>query len=114
MVLIYKICHRDDWAEAERAGSYAGSAKDREDGFIHFSSADQVLGTLNKYYADAAGLVLVAVDPAPLGGTLKFEPSRDGALFPHLYGALPLRAVAWARPIATDDEGQFVLPPECT
>lgn len=113
MALIYKICHRDDWAEAERAGCYAGSAKDKEDGFIHFSSADQVLGTLNKYYADADDLLLVAVDAAPLGAALKFEPSRDGALFPHLYDVLPVSTVRWAKPIAKNAAGAFVLPPEC-
>ncbi len=110
-MFIYKICPQTEWAQA--GSSYAGSAKDKEDGFIHFSTAAQVLGTLNKYYADAGDLVLVAVDPGPLGDRLRYEPSRDGALFPHLYGTLPLTSVRWVKPIARNQDGGFVLPREC-
>jgi uncharacterized protein (DUF952 family) len=110
--LIYKICHADEWAAALRQQIYAGSAKDREDRFIHFSTAAQVPGTLETYYAGADGLVLLAVDGAALGAALRFEPSREGALFPHLYGTLPLTFVKWAKPILRRD-GVFVLPPEC-
>lgn len=77
-MLIYKICPRAEWAKTVNA--YAGSAKDKEDGFIHFSTAEQLLGTLNKYYAGVSDLLLVAVDPTPLGDGLRYEPSRDGAL----------------------------------
>jgi uncharacterized protein (DUF952 family) len=112
VALIYKICHRDEWEAALRQQIYAGSAMDREDRFIHFSTAAQVPGTLEKYYAGADGLVLVAVDTAPLGAALRFEPSREGALFPHLYGTLPLTFVKWAKPVQCRD-GAFVLPPEC-
>lgn len=107
-MLIFKIVRAN-----ERAGvgeTYAGSAKDRADGFLHFSTADQLMGTLTRYYADAEELLLVAVDADALGDALKFEPSRDGALFPHLYGALPRAAVKWAKPIARDAQGEFVLP----
>lgn len=113
-MLIYKICHQGEWGEAERQALYVGSAKDREDGFLHFSTAEQVPGTLARYYAGAADLVLVAVDPAALGGALRHEPSRDGALFPHLYGSLPLSTVRWAKPIIRDRDGGFVLPKEMT
>jgi uncharacterized protein (DUF952 family) len=111
--LIYKIVHLAEWEQAERQGIYAGSAKDREDRFMHFSSADQVTGTLAKYYAGAGDLVLVAVDPKPLGDALKFEPSRGGALFPHLYGTLPTTFVKWAKPIRRGADGAFILPAEC-
>jgi len=98
-MLIYKICDAAEWAEAERDGNYAGSANDREDGFLHFSTAEQVPGTLERYYSGADDLVLVAVDPAPLGIAVRYEAASNGALYPHLYGTLPLTAVKWARPI---------------
>jgi uncharacterized protein (DUF952 family) len=107
---IFKICHKAEWREAEAVGVYHGSAKDRTDGFLHFSTVEQLMGTLTRYYADAHDLVLVAVDPAALGLALKFEPSRDGALFPHLYGALPLTAVKWVRDIGRNADGNFALP----
>ena len=113
MALIYKICHKDEWAQALRQHIYAGSAKDREDHFIHFSTAMQVPGTLALYYAEAEELVLVAVDPGALGTALRYEPSRNGAQFPHLYGTLPLSFVQWARPIMRGRDGVFVLPQEC-
>ena len=112
--LILKICHAEEWKAAEGAGIYPGSRKDREDGFLHFSTAEQLMGTLTRYYADANDLVLVAVDADALGGALKHEPSRDGQLFPHLYGELPQTAVRWVRPIARGPQGSFVLPAELT
>ncbi len=112
-MFIYKICHQAEWAQAVRDNIYAGSAKDREDHFIHFSKAEQVAGTLAKYYAGAGDLVLVAVDPDPLGDLLRYEPSRDGALFPHLYGTLPLTFVRWVKPIPRKADGSFQLPEEC-
>jgi uncharacterized protein (DUF952 family) len=112
-MLIYKICHQDEWAQAMREHIYAGSAKDREDHFIHFSTAEQVPGTLARHFSGAGDLVLAAVDPAALGSALKVEPSRDGALFPHLYGTLPLTFVKWVKPIARNPDGSFVLPKEC-
>jgi uncharacterized protein (DUF952 family) len=111
--LIYKICHREEWAQAVRQQIYAGSAKDREDQFMHFSDGEQVMQTLIRYYADADDLVLVAVDPRTLGNALRYEPSRDGAQFPHLYGTLPLTFVKWARPIRRRDDGSFALPGDC-
>ncbi|HTQ15616.1 MAG TPA: DUF952 domain-containing protein [Rhizomicrobium sp.] len=109
--MIFKIVHASDW---DRTGScYRGSDKDRADGFLHFSTAAQLPGTLAKHYAGATdALVLVAADCAALGDTLKFESSRDGALFPHLYGPLPLAAVKWVRPIERGEDGRFVLPGE--
>ena len=109
-MLIFKICHHDEWKDATRAGRYDGTAKDREDGFLHFSTSEQLIGTLERYYADADDLVLVAVDPKALGDALKWEKSRDGALFPHLYGTLELSAVKWTGEIGRETEGRFTLP----
>ena len=114
MSLIFKICHAAEWSLAEREGIYAGSAKDREDHFIHFSAAEQLRGTLERHYAGADDLVLAAVDPKTLGQELKFEPSRDGALFPHLYGTLPLTFVKWVKRIRRRADGAFLLPREFT
>jgi uncharacterized protein (DUF952 family) len=112
-MLIYKICHKAEWALAVREGIYAGSAKDREDHFMHFSAAQQVMGTLERYYADAGDLVLVAVDPKTLGPALKYEPSRGGALFPHLYATLPMTFVKWVKPIRRGAGDSFLLPRAC-
>ena len=111
--MIYKICPSREWAQAMEQRSYTGSALDRKDGFIHFSTGVQVAGTLAKYYADASDLVLVAVEDTALGAALTFEPSRDGALFPHLYGDLPLTAVHWVKPLTRGSDGVFVLPADC-
>ena len=90
--MIYKICTSAEWREAEERGSFTGSAVDVADGFIHFSTAAQVEETARRHFAGETDLVLVAVDPAALGDALKWEPSRGGDLFPHLYGALPATA----------------------
>lgn len=88
---IYKIVTEEEWRAAEAKGCFEGSAVDLKDGFIHFSTAAQAPETASKHFAGMANLVLVAVDPAALD--LKWEPSRGGDLFPHLYGVLPLSAV---------------------
>jgi len=112
VTLIFKIAHGEEWREAERARQYRGSAKDRADGFIHFSTAAQLAETLRRYYAGANDLVLVAVDDSELGAHLHWEhaPSR-GENFPHLYGMLPLTAVRWTLPIARDAHGTAIIPP---
>jgi len=112
-MLIYKICHRGEWAQAEREHVYAGSAKDRQDGFIHFSKAGQVRQTLERYFDGDNDLVLVAIDADRVAFSLRFEPSSGGALFPHLYGALPLSSVAWVKSIVRNPDGSYVLPREC-
>jgi uncharacterized protein (DUF952 family) len=109
-MLIYKICHKAEWVQAVRDGIYAGSAKDNEDHFMHFSTAAQVKATLERHYAEADDLMLVAVQEDLFGDFLKYEPARGGELFPHLYGVLPLSFVIWARPITRDAKGGFVLP----
>jgi uncharacterized protein (DUF952 family) len=109
-VLIFKIVHAAEWAAA--SGNFEGSDKDRADGFLHFSTAEQIPGTLARHYAGAKDLVLVAVDETALGSALKYEPSRDGALFPHLYAHLPLCSVKWVRTIFHSQENGFVMPIE--
>jgi uncharacterized protein (DUF952 family) len=107
---IYKICRRPSWSMAEQAGIYAGSEADRRDGFIHFSTAAQLAETAAKHFAGQRDLLLVAVDADALGSPLKWEPSRGGELFPHLYAALPLTAVRWTRPLPEEVDGRRALP----
>jgi uncharacterized protein (DUF952 family) len=106
---IYKICDAALWREAERAGVFDGAPVDRADGYIHFSTAGQVAETAARHFARQADLVLVAVDAATLGSALRHEPSRGGALFPHLYGTLPLSAVRWVKPLPLDGD-RHVFP----
>ena len=110
MVTIYKICERAQWWAAEAAGQYRGSGVDARDGFIHFSTAAQLAETASKHFAKASDLMLVAVDSAALGAELKWERSRGGDLFPHLYAALPLKTVRWARPLPDEIDGRRPLP----
>ena len=108
--LIFKVTAKDAWSEAEDSGTYAGSPDDVRDGYIHFSTAEQLAGTLAKYYAGHDDLVLAAVDPVGLGSSLKWEAARGGALFPHLYGVLEMADVAWVRPLPLDRDGRHRLP----
>jgi uncharacterized protein (DUF952 family) len=110
MTTIYKICSAQLWRDAQRAGQFRGAPLDSADGFIHFSSAQQVAETAAKHFRGAADQVLVAVDGALLGEALKWEPSRGGDLFPHLYAALPLDAVLWVKPLPLGADGRHVLP----
>ena len=112
MTTIYKICEGAQWAEAERTGEFRGSRIDLADGYIHFSTAGQVAETAAKHFARMPDLVLVAVAPEDVSGALKWEPSRGGALFPHLYGVLPMAAVRWVKPLPRDAGGRHVFPPE--
>jgi beta-hydroxylase len=92
----FKILTAPEWALFQAEGRFEGSPVDRADGFIHLSAADQVEGTLERHFAGQAGLVLAEVNLGALGGTVRWEESRGGALFPHVYGVLPLSAVAGA------------------
>jgi uncharacterized protein (DUF952 family) len=111
MTTIYKICAMPQWAQAQRNGAFRGSAADLADGYIHFSTAAQVADTAAKHFAGMSDLVLVAVAAEDLGDALKWETSRGGALFPHLYGPLPLTAVRWVQALRLDDDGKHGLPP---
>jgi len=104
------MCARAGWQAAEAAGVYGGSPQDTADGFIHFSAADQVVVSAAKHRAGHDGLVLLSVDAEALGDALKWEASRDGALFPHLYGPLPLAAVVRVDDLALGPDGRHVFP----
>lgn len=105
MATIYKILPRPLWTEARSAGALTGAPVDLKDGFIHFSTATQVRETAAKHFANQADLVLVAVDADRLGAELKWEVSRGGALFPHLYAKLPVSAVKWFRDLPIGPDG---------
>jgi uncharacterized protein (DUF952 family) len=102
---IYKLLDAASWRVAEAAGVFTGSAVDARDGFIHFSGPDQVQETARLYFHGQADLVLLSVDAEALGPDLRWEASRGGALFPHLYGVLPASAVIEARAVDLDADG---------
>lgn len=110
MPLIYKICPDTLWRDAEAAGRFSGAAIDLTDGYIHFSTGAQLRETAAKHFAGQQGLLLIAVDDATLGEALRYEPSRGGALFPHLYGVLDPKAVRWIAPLAQDRAGRHIIP----
>jgi uncharacterized protein (DUF952 family) len=110
LATIYKICDRTSWRVAEAEGNFRGSPDDVRDGFIHFSTASQVAGTLAKHFSKQADLIVAAIDTEALGAALKWERSRGGDLFPHLYGALPFSAVRWSKALPDEIEGQRAIP----
>jgi len=108
--MIYHICREDEWSDAVKQGIYTGSSQDKSDGFIHFSTGEQIRGSAAKHRSGQDGLVLLTVDAEMLGAALKWEPSRDGALFPHLYGPLPLDAVIRTDPLPLNAKGRHEFP----
>jgi len=111
MTLIFHMCRQEEWDQAVARGRYHGSSQDQADGFIHFSTAAQIVESARKHRAGQTGLVLLAARPETLGDALKWEPSRSGALFPHLHGPLQVSAVLWARPLPLGDDGMHIMPP---
>jgi len=105
----YKLVDRGEWDAARAGGAYDGSAVDRADGFIHLSTAAQLAETARRHYASRDGLVLVEVATAPLGEALRWEASRGGELFPHIYGTLPLSAALSERPLSVRDDGTMMF-----
>jgi len=110
MHIIYKISPALLWQEAEKAGSFEGAPVDIQDGYIHFSTAEQVRETARRHFAGQDDLLLVAVAVDSLGEALRYEPSRGGDLFPHLYAPLPLSAVRWVKPLPLGPDGRHVFP----
>lgn len=108
--LIYNLCRQPDWDAALVLGEYRGSADDRRDGFIHFSTATQVVESAARHRRGVADLLLLSVDAAALGEALRWEPSRGGQLFPHLYGPLPTAKVLTAEPLALGADGLHRFP----
>ncbi|MGD0723605.1 MAG: DUF952 domain-containing protein [Roseiarcus sp.] len=109
MTLIFKIVGAEEWRIAQAAGAFAGAEVDRADGFIHFSTAAQAAETAARWFAGRRDLVVAAVDAEALGAALRWEPSRGGALFPHLYAPLPMSAVRWTRALPLGLDGRHVF-----
>lgn len=108
--IIYKIAPEALWREAEKNGRFTGAAIDVADGFIHFSTAGQVRETAARHFAGQSDLLLIAIDGNRLGDALKYEVSRGGALFPHLYAPLDLEAVIWVEPLPLGSDGLHQFP----
>ena len=104
-MLIYKILTTDQWADLERLGETLGAPVDVADGFVHFSTAEQVAETAAKHFAGQEGLWLLALEADSLGDALTWETSRGGALFPHLYGPLRSVDVVWTKPLPLGPKG---------
>jgi uncharacterized protein (DUF952 family) len=107
---IYHMCRADEWVAAQAGGSYSGSSQDQADGFIHFSDGKQIIESAAKHRRGQDGLVILEVDPQILGPALKWETSRNDALFPHLYGDLPVGAVLRSFDLNLDADGMHVFP----
>lgn len=109
--MIYHLCPAETWQAAVSAGEYRGTADDRRDGFIHFSTAAQIAESARRHRAGQTGIVLVGVEEARLGGRLKWEKSRGGDLFPHLHGPLFPSEVARVDLLALNSDGHHIFPP---
>src|ERR1700730_10542238 len=109
--MIYHMCPAETWQEAVRTGIYHGTADDRRDGFIHFSTAEQIAESGRRPRAGQAGRRLIAVESARLAERLKWEKSRGGDLFPHLYGPLEPAEIASDRPLPLGPDGEDLFPP---
>lgn len=107
---IHHICPAAQWQAAAEAGHYGGGAQDAADGFIHFSSSEQVAGSAARYWHGKDDLVLITVDGERLGSALRWEKSRGGALFPHLYGTLAVADVARVAALKMTADGGHALP----
>ncbi len=107
--IIFKVCDQTLWEDQQKTGRFTGAGIDIADGFIHFSTADQLASTLAKHFAGCENLVLIAINAEALGDKIVYEEAR-GSLFPHLYEALPMDHVLWVRPLALDSEGRHKLP----
>lgn len=108
--MIYHMCRAEEWEAAVAAGRYRGSSQDLADGFIHFSTKDQIVESAKKHRAGQHGLLLVAVDASRLGDRLKWEPARHGDLFPHLYRPLLLTESASVEPLPLGPDGLHAFP----
>lgn len=106
-MLIYKIFRRPEWDDLTAKGQTLGAPIDLADGYIHFSTAAQVMETAARHFATESDLVLVACDPDQLGAALKWEPSRGGTLFPHLYRALAMADVVWDKSLPLGATGHI-------
>jgi uncharacterized protein (DUF952 family) len=108
----YKLCPAALWREAEEQGVFTGAPVDLADGFIHLSTAGQVRETARRHFAGRGDLLLITVDLKQLGATVRFEPSRGGDLFPHVYGLLPLSAAIAVAALPLGADGVHIFPDE--
>jgi|SRR5215469_10181401 len=108
--IVYKVMPKAEHQQMQRDGVFHGSPVDIADGYIHLSSRCQLAATLDRHYSGVTGLMLVAVDLSRLGDTVRWEPARDGALFPHIYGRLPMEAVVSVTPVERAADGSVRLP----
>ena len=111
MIMVYKILREPEWAAAQKTGTFGGSPDDLSDGFIHFSAADQLCATAEEHFVGENALILLAIDAERLGADLRWEVSRGGQKFPHLYAGLPLNLVQWCRKIHRGPDGRCIFPP---
>jgi uncharacterized protein (DUF952 family) len=109
--MVYHMCPAEAWEAAKQIGTYRGTVDDRRDGFIHFSTAEHIVESARRHRSGQGGLLLIAVEDVRLGCRLRWEPSRDGDLFPHLYGALDPAEAASIRPLPLGPDGLHVFPP---
>lgn len=111
MSTIYHLAQKENWEAAERSGLYAGGLTDTRDGFIHFSSDAEIETSAALYCQGMTDLMLVSVESEKLGPILKWESSRDGVSFPHLYGSLDTTIVNWVKPLPLGKDGLHEFPP---
>jgi uncharacterized protein (DUF952 family) len=107
---LYHLCLKEDWSTAQAAEGYYGSQKDKSDGFIHMSTAEQVQRSAGRYYEKNPNLILLEVDPTKVVGEIKWEPSSRGELYAHIYGHIPHDAISNASPLPLDTEGKHIFP----
>ena len=110
-VHVYHLARAAEWAAAQQSGVYRGAAEDRADGFLHFSTAEHIEESAARHRAGEPDLVLLAVPAVSLGDELRWEVSRGGVEFPHLYGDLDAALVARAEPLPLGEDGRHVFPP---
>jgi uncharacterized protein (DUF952 family) len=108
--IVYKVMSTAEVLQMQRDHVFYGSPADLADGYIHLSCASQLTGTLNKHFSGVDGLMLAAVDLSRLGNTVRWEPSRGGQLFPHIYGTLPIEAVISVASLERTADGGVKLP----
>jgi uncharacterized protein (DUF952 family) len=108
--IVYKIMNEAQWIDFELSGVFAGASIDRTDGYIHLSTESQMGETAARYFSGQTDLMLVAVAVSRFGDTLKYEISRGGDQFPHLYGQIRIGDVLWAKPLPVDAKGQHIFP----
>jgi len=108
--IIYKILRQSEWADMQGKGVFGGSEHDTRDGFIHMSTSAQLQGTLDKHYTQGDVVILVAIRFEDVADSVKYEVSRGGAEFPHIYGSLPLSAVMEHWALSPDPKGRYAAP----